>query len=268
MFATATIGRGDVAFAEAVPRVEDVPSALEGSDRYIAWKRGTGDGREEILVLDDEARTSLAYFVNSAWARTSRSGGRGANALDPHGRGANVELHVEACARVGCAIARITFRATRAVAAGEELLWEYPVHKGAAAAAAPKRKRTEEYEASLAALLERDIETESTVRASARQPAPPAFMRWEAPQFVGEHFDEYFACYGGWFRGTVKSIGDGASRAHNGAYGKIVPKGKLLVRYSDGCEGVKTVAKLRELRDDPSPKRSRTADGGRVGRRQ
>ena len=107
---------------------------------------------------DDEARTSLAYFVNSAWARTSRSGGRTNNVLDPHGRGANVELHVEACARDGCAIARITFRATRAVAAGEELLWEYPVHKGAAAVSAPKRKRTEEYEASLAALLERVLE--------------------------------------------------------------------------------------------------------------
>ena len=135
-----------------------------------------------------------------------------------------------------------------AVAAGEELLWEYPVHKGAAAAAAPKRKRTEEYEASLAGCSS-DIEIN---RANIHATACRRRHEMEAPQFVGEHFDEYFrGC--GWFRGTVKSVGGGTARAHNGRFGRVVPEGKLLVRYSDGCDGVKTVEKLRELMRRPKP---------------
>ena len=56
-------------------------------------------------------------------------------------------------------------------------------------------------------------------------------------------------------RATIAcAVSDGTARVHNGARARIVPEGKLLVRYSDGCEGVHTVAKLRELLRRPKPK--------------
>ena len=109
-----------------------------------------------------------------------------------------------------------------------------------------------EYEASLAALLAREVETGSNARGSRRQPAAPAYTM-EAPQFVGECFDEYFACYGGWFRGTVTAVGDGTARVHNEGARADRAGGKLPVRHSDGW-GAHTVAKLRELPRRPKPK--------------
>ena len=100
VFATAPMRHGDVAFAEAVPASKMCRRArgLRPLHRVEARHRA---GREEILVLDDEAHEPrvLRQLGMGAHEPFGRAWGKRA---DTHGRGANVELHVSVCPRRMC----------------------------------------------------------------------------------------------------------------------------------------------------------------------
>ena len=248
LFATSAIARGEWCFAEILPRLAQLPAALEGSDRYIA--RILPSSRQEYLIADDDDRTSMTYFLNSSWKCDDAI-----NPLDPHGRGKNVELSVDPVAgSPGQAL--VTFRARRPIAEGEELLWDYQFEPRASASA--PRDHSPRYKHSLGALLAggRDREPPPPRPRAAKVAAAveePPFMSWVPAQFVGAQFDERFPSYG-WFRATVLSVSDGTTRIrnHKGAELVVAP-GDLVVRYDDGNYERRSVHKLRGLMKRPKP---------------
>ena len=173
LFATSAIARGERCFAEILPRLAQLPAALEGSDRYIA--RILPSSRQEYLIADDDDRTSMTYFLNSSWKCDDAI-----NPLDPHGRGKNVELSVDPVAgSPGQAL--VTFRARRPIAEGEELLWDYQFEPRASASA--PRDHSPRYKHSLGALLaggrDRELPPPRPLRfgsESRPQHFPPCFL--------------------------------------------------------------------------------------------
>ena len=131
---------------ESLPLLAKVPNELVGSDRYIAWSptaaQEAGGQTDLFLVVDDNLHTSMTYFVNSA-----DSDGHTPNELDPDGRGPNVYLSIQRSTHGSAALA--TFRASRAIRAGEEVLWGYEF---TAESSAPS-KRSRPNQAALDALL-------------------------------------------------------------------------------------------------------------------
>ena len=144
--ADVTISRGEIVFIESLPLLAKVPNELVGSDRYIAWSptaaQEAGGQTDLFLVVDDNLHTSMTYFVNSA-----DSDGHTPNELDPDGRGPNVYLSIQRSTHGSAALA--TFRASRAIRAGEEVLWGYEF---TAESSAPS-KRSRPNQAALDALL-------------------------------------------------------------------------------------------------------------------
>ena len=170
VFATSAIVRGDTVVVEAVPLLPEVPPQLRGSDRYIAWDRGTA--RDEFLVIDSANHTSTMYFLNSTFSTASA-----ANLLDPHGRGPNVELSIQRRERFS---AFVTVRATRAIGAGEELLWDYPFTT-TDVPSGPRRCRSSRYQAMLDALMKgrtpRQPRAERLPKEAAQKQPPPSPKR-------------------------------------------------------------------------------------------
>ena len=242
LFATAAIARDERCFVEKLPRLSELPASLEDSDRYISWIHKAD--REEFIIADDDDGTSMTYFLNSSYARDGE-----VNPLDPRGRGANVKLSVDRAVGNG-SYAFVTFRASRPIAKGEELLWTYEFEPRSSG---PPRVVSRSYQRSRDALL---AGSEGPPRPPPAPAAGQPFMSWAPAQFVGSQFDERFSGFG-WFRGTVLSVSDGSVSIENYKGKEIaVPRGDLVVRYGDGSMDTRSAARLRILMKKSKPESS------------